>query len=546
MREKIIVVCIIFLAAFLRFYNLVHVPASLSHDEVAIGYNAWSILHTGRDEYGISFPLLFRSFDDYKLPGIVYATVASEFLFGLNEFSVRLPSALFGTLAVLIFYLIISNFLKNNFVTILRYKVSSAHIITFFFAVSMWHINFSRQSFESNGSLFFLILGVYFLLKFRDKPMYIFFSSISFAISIYFYYSVRVILPFILLTFLIVYKKEILKQLKIIILAALVGILLLAPFLPSLFSSGGFARISTVSVTNDANYIQKKEQYTKIIVENDTVANRILFNRRVALVNTVIDNYLKNISLRHLFLSGTGFLGLLYIFELPFFFLGMYSLSSLQSRFKWVLITWFFSATLAGAFTTQQPNSLRTLPNAPMFSLLSGLGFVGIANLFRDRTSKNVFIVVSSIIFTFFFIQFLYRYFYEQPRVNSLHFGDGYKQMVHYLKENEEKYDKIYITGHYWRPYIFILFWQQYDPAKYQEGGIRDHFDKYYFGKAEWDNEGLSILETQDLNNLTDSPAKTLFFLSPKEYAKHSSYLKKQAVINGRHAKDIFIAATIE
>ena len=43
---------------------------------------AYSILKTGRDEYGSPFPLLFRSFDDYKAPIPVYLLVPVFKFFG--------------------------------------------------------------------------------------------------------------------------------------------------------------------------------------------------------------------------------------------------------------------------------------------------------------------------------------------------------------------------------------------------------------------------------------------------------------------------------
>ena len=99
--KKIIVLAIILLvAATLRFYKLGAVPTSLNADEAAIGYNAFSILKTGKDEYGKKFPLLFQSFDDFKMPVYIYLSVPGIAVFGLNDFSVRLPSALLGILTV--------------------------------------------------------------------------------------------------------------------------------------------------------------------------------------------------------------------------------------------------------------------------------------------------------------------------------------------------------------------------------------------------------------------------------------------------------------
>ena len=103
MKYKILIAIIIF-AAFLRFYKLGSFPVSLYWDEAANGYNAYSIVKTKSDEYGTKLPLLFKSFNDYKLPGYIYLdTLFIKFL-GLSEFSVRAPSAFFGTFAVITIY----------------------------------------------------------------------------------------------------------------------------------------------------------------------------------------------------------------------------------------------------------------------------------------------------------------------------------------------------------------------------------------------------------------------------------------------------------
>ena len=109
MAKKLVIVLIFLLAFFLRTWNLSKYPVSLSMDEAAIGYNAYSILKTGHDEYKEFLPLTFRSAGDYKPPVDFYLTVPSIFLFGLTEFSIRLPVALVGSLtAVAFIYLLIN------------------------------------------------------------------------------------------------------------------------------------------------------------------------------------------------------------------------------------------------------------------------------------------------------------------------------------------------------------------------------------------------------------------------------------------------------
>ncbi|GIW60389.1 MAG: hypothetical protein KatS3mg087_1455 [Patescibacteria group bacterium] len=149
MRLQIILLFIItLLGGVLRFYQLGQTPQSLTWDEVAIGYNAYSILRTGRDEYGNFLPTSFRSFEDYKSPLYIYGTTLSLAIFGKSEFAIRFLSALTGTLTIPLLALWVVKIIgKNNF--------SLALLTSLLCATSPWHLHFSRVAYESNLALFF-------------------------------------------------------------------------------------------------------------------------------------------------------------------------------------------------------------------------------------------------------------------------------------------------------------------------------------------------------------------------------------------------------
>lgn len=199
--RKVILILVIFLAFFLRVYKLDQYPLGFTWDEAALGYNAYSILKTGKDEYGNVLPLIFKSFGDYK-PGLyVYLTIPWILILGLNEFAVRLPSAIFGTLTILIFYLLlreksIRSFLKIKFGGNSEY---SALASLFLLAVSPWHIYFSRGAWELNVMLFEVVFGFFLLLKYLKEKKKI--MALSFRIgfdSLFFYLSIgKIISSFI-------------------------------------------------------------------------------------------------------------------------------------------------------------------------------------------------------------------------------------------------------------------------------------------------------------------------------------------------------------
>src|SRR6266567_8417682 len=89
---------IVLIAAFLRFYQLGKNPPSLTWDEASWGYNAYSIGINGKDEFGRFLPYDYlESFGDFKPPMYAYLDVLPVKIFGLTPFAARFPSALFGT-----------------------------------------------------------------------------------------------------------------------------------------------------------------------------------------------------------------------------------------------------------------------------------------------------------------------------------------------------------------------------------------------------------------------------------------------------------------
>src|SRR3989344_8827227 len=139
---------IIIIAAVLRLWYIGNIPPSPNWDEVALGYNAYSIMLTGRDEYGEYLPIILRSYDDYKPALYAYFVIPFIKILGLEVFAVRLPSALFGILAVLATYFLVKEIFSDRRI---------AFLSSFLLAISPWHIQFSRIAFESNVGLAFNI-----------------------------------------------------------------------------------------------------------------------------------------------------------------------------------------------------------------------------------------------------------------------------------------------------------------------------------------------------------------------------------------------------
>lgn len=534
----LLLVLTVVISIFFRFYNLSSIPSSLSHDEVAIGYNAWSVLLTGKDEYGSKFPILFRSFEDYKLPGYIYMTSISERFFGLSEFAVRFPSALFGVLTVLVFYFMVLKMFKS----LAKDSAPFALLSAFILAISPWHVNFSRAAFEANVSLFFVVLGFTTLFWALEKPLLYIFATIFFITSIYFYYTARIFTPIVLLIFAATNFKEILREKKIVILSMVLGIILALPLL-SLSFNQGLSRINQVSIFNDKTLINPYSE--EILREGGGFGSKLIFNRRIAYLQEFSDNYLKNFAPDFIFANGTGPIGLAYIWELPFFIYGLVKSFTLKTKTKWVILTWFVSAPLAAGFTVGQPNALRTLANVPALIIYISIGIYFFFSLNFIKKRNLIWSFALIFVIAFFVVRFYFLYFNYYPRFVALNWGDGTKQMIEYVNKNKRNYKNVYITGANWRPYIYYLFYSKYDPLSYQRSGSSSKVEDIYFGEADWDKGyGLNL----EKNSLNSKKGKNLFIFTQKDLASQSNKgarIKIIRKINGKFLTPAFYAVEI-
>jgi len=153
--QKIILIAILLVAAFLRLWKLGKVPVAMFGDEMDVGYHAYSILKTGRDYSGNFLPIHFQSLAEWRTPLYLYSTVPTVAIFGISPWGVRLPAAIFGILGVIALYLLISEIVNRQL----------AIVASFLLAVSPWYIQYSRAGFEATQLIFFLLIGFYFFFK---------------------------------------------------------------------------------------------------------------------------------------------------------------------------------------------------------------------------------------------------------------------------------------------------------------------------------------------------------------------------------------------
>ena len=520
MKKYLPIILILILAALLRLVALDKFPAGLNADEAAIGYNAWSLIQTGKDEHGASWPLVFRSFDDYKPPIYFYLVLPFVKLFGLNIWSVRLPSALLGIASVFLVYLIakqlfqtviasgarqssISSSILNSQHSIFNCPTISALIL----ATSPWHLQFSRGGWEVNAALFFILLGIYGFLRGLEKPMYLFLFVISLAISLYTYHSARLISPLLALSLVILYWKQLFPErliksnsqhstfnfqprIKVILSAVILGLLMSLPLAAQLLSKEGQSRFTGVSVFADSGPLWQALEMRREHGDLNLYVKAI-HNQYLSYGLRFVKNYLSHFSPRFLFVTGDEIarskvpgMGQSYLLLFPFLFLGLLSLLKLDSKGKKFILFWFLIAPVAAALTFQSPHALRAQNMVIPLSFIFALGLLSFFDILS--VFKNLFVkIVIGIVLAFFSIysvgQYLHQYYVHYSKELAFAWQYGFDQIAAYSKENYDKYDKIIISDRYDQPYILMAFFLQYPPQTLQKELVMTPRDRFGF-----------------------------------------------------------------
>jgi len=525
---------IVVLAVVLRFFQLGNVPPSPDWDEAALGYNAYSILKTGRDEYGVFLPRELRSFDDYKPPLYAYLAIPPIALFGLTVWAVRIPSAIMGVLAVIGTYIFVYQLYKNSnskqqetnkhqATKSKRLKNWCLNIVwdseigtwdlptkiallsSFLLAISPWHLQFSRIAFEANIGLGLHILGLAAFFSGLKRPGWLVISAFLLGLSLYAYHSERVFVPLLVLVLGIIWRKELFVIRRHVFIAVIVGLITVLPLVPLVANASAMTRLRGTSPLSDQTALLKRtvEKIEADRAQGDFIGE-LLDNRRIVYAHTLFDGYISHFSLKWLFLTGDNDRhhapdnGLLYLWELPFMLWGLVRIWQKGGNVRNVLFSWILIAPVAASPTGGTPHAIRTLVFLPAFQIFTACGLIQVmlyisqalkkVGLRRIITGSAICIYAIGIVGTTVF--YFHMYYAHMNREYSQHWQYGYKEAVAFARERYSRYEKIVVSTALEQPHMFFLFYTKYDPARYQaEGGTSSGGFKEYrntFGKFEF------------------------------------------------------------
>lgn len=543
-RHKLTLILIIVLAIFLRFYQLGQNPPSLTWDEVAWGYNAYSLGIDGKDEFGRFLPYDYlESFGDFKPPVYAYLTVIPVKLFGLSEFATRFPSAIFGALTVLVSYFLVKRLFRNSKKNNL-YALFSA----LFLAISPWHIMLSRAAFEANIASLFIVTGIWaFLAGVQDKKWYLIISVVSFVLSLYTFNTARIVSPLLLILLGIGFKKDLVKNKKQVLIALIIGFLTILPIVSFLLSPQASLRFKEVNIFTDVNVVKTANQ--QIENDNNAVWSKIINNRRVFYSLEYVKHYFDNLSPNFLFIKGDGNpkfsiqdVGQMYIWDIVFFVGGIILLIRKKEDSWWIIPSWLLIGIIPAATARETPHALRIETTLPTFQILTAYGFVSFLiwiKEYKQKLLKNTIIAVVSIFLFLNFSYFLHNYFNHYPFEYSGEWQYGYKESIEYVKSVEDNYDYIQITNEMGRPYAYYLFYTKNDPKEFAKT-LKLQRDPFGFVKILGFGK---YLFPDGYNYLLSKNNKVLYINTPYNLPKNITILKRFYRLNGQ---ETLVAYTYE
>ncbi len=470
----------------IRLAFISQIPWGINADEAAFGYNAYSFLKTTFDEWG-KFPIYIKSFGEYKLPGYFFFSLPIVYFLNLNILSTRLLSVIAGSFLPIILFFLVKHFSQNK-----RLSFLSAFSLSIMPAA----IHFSRAAFESNLALIFIALACLTWLK--DKKLI---SFVLMFFAFYTYNSIRILLPFLIL---LLYLTDFLgkksfyslkKSLLFIILiyTSFFLTLLTNPHLMSRFKGLSFWQQPGFSLTQ----VERRNDHPN----PNSLTVKLLHNKATEFSKTLVTNYFNHFQFKFLLNQGDPIdrlsfpkSGLISFWQILFTILGfLITLITYRKRINSLFLGLFFLAPIASATTFQTPSIIRSLLIILPLAYFTGLGLDQLYQSLKSKFWRFSFLLIFLPFLWYSFSFNLHNYLADYDHFLPRAFQPGYQQAVAKMNLYQKRYDKVVFTKAYGQPYIFVLFFQKYDPKKYQSikkqattpgrfGFLTvNQFDKYYF-----------------------------------------------------------------
>lgn len=465
---KLGLIIIIFLAGFLRLWQLGNVPVGISDDEAGYIYNAYSIWNTGKDVLGNFLPLSFNSHSSMS-PVQIYLTAPFVGIMGVSAFSGRLLSALLSIGSILFLFLLTNSLFKDKKIALLS---------ALLFSISPWALQLQRGLWDADFAVFFMLLGMYIFVRNINTRKFLW-SLISFFFAFYSYHAIKVYFVFLIPILIFFFRKELLKKKKQAILF-LFGCFLIGISFLIILKTQGVTRQADVGILNDP--------HAPVLVNWERDRNtapwalRVIFsNKPLYFLRVIRENYLRAFSTEYLFLSGESgnssaivniyFRGEFYIIELPLLLLGIYFLLKNKEKYNTnFLFALLLIGPIASTFTIDRNFVSRNIMMLPILLVIIACGLNYLLNIVGKyrQIYKYFLLTILIVVYSFLVSSYLYQYYFRWPIYGAEAWSTSSKNLVEYVSQARSQYDNIYISKSSKTFLIQYAIFEKIDPKMIQ------------------------------------------------------------------------------
>lgn len=446
-KHLLFLVIILFLAAFLRLWQLGEVPNGVTNDEANIIYSAYSIFKTGRDITGKFLPLSFN-IDNSFSPVYMYLTAPFVGILGMSPFSGRLPFAMMGVGSVILLFLITKKLFKSFDIALL-----SSLALT----ISPWHLHVSRSAYDAPVALFFYLLALYLFLQTVDKGN-ILWSLPAFTLGFYSYHSTKVFFLFFIPLLVFLYRETLFRRKKETILFLISAALIMASFV--FVSQKEKVTRQQIFLWYDVASATKIVNWERDINIAPFILRKIFNNKPLYYLRVMRENYLEALSPQFLFIYGETsglagiygvyFRGVMYIIELPLLILGIIFLLKVKDKkSKLFLFSSLLISPLPSTFTVDKTYVMRSIMLLPFISIVIGCGLSSFFKLIErlQRVPKAIIVVAFILIYTFLVGEYLYQYYFRYPVYGAESWFKSSRDLAEYVRKNKNDFQNILVAG---------------------------------------------------------------------------------------------------
>jgi hypothetical protein len=276
-----------------------------------------------------------------------------------------------------------------------------------------------------------------------------------------------------------------------------------------------------VTIFSDPTLLKFSADKELIATQQHDLLSKIIYNRRLIFIPQMIKGYFDHFSFNFLFLKGDGGIqhhaykmGMLYLWDFPFFLLGIYFLAKKFNKRIFLLFLIFLLGPLPASITSGTPHPVRAIAMIPAFQIFTAVGFAAFFIYFKNKKTAGK--ILLSVMVALLFVNIGY-YFYSYYVLTPVKYGYfwqyGNKQAISYAKQHEGSYDHIIMSYEYDQPYIYYLFYNKINPMWYQKNwNYTGNGQVYRFYRK------IGKYEFRNINYDKDKEMKnTLLIGTPKE-----------------------------